>query len=213
MKKAILGPPGWSQASSTKRYADVAGAPRSFNAEQRSVDAVLSKGSAVQRSYGTEKLLISSAAVDLSRLEKGGIMVLDSHTQTSIHNSIGRLTRVWFEGATLFGRICFNQTGAGDTAMGMVERGEITSVSIGYTVLKWQVRDAEGRLLDPEYDRIRPGDDLTFEAVRWQLLEASLVSVPADSEAVIRSFPGSPIGARNARARMRMRLRMAGVDV
>jgi hypothetical protein len=34
-------------------------------------------------------------------------------------------------------------------------------------------------VLDPEQDRIRIDDNLTFTATRWALLEASLVSVPA----------------------------------
>jgi phage head maturation protease len=208
MTKKIFGPPGWARRSSGKRTAAVIGAPASFDAETRSVTAVLSRGSPVSRYFGVEKLRIGKEAVDLSRLDKGGIMVLDSHTQASISNSIGRLTRVWFEGSSLYGRIRFNETVEGERAMGMVGRGEITSVSIGYVVDKWQVRDADGNVLDPEYDRIRPGDDLTFEAVKWRLLEASLVSVPADGEAMIRSYPGRAIGARAAAlARMRLRQR------
>jgi hypothetical protein len=46
---------------------------------------------------------------------------------------------------------------------------------------------------------------------KWRLLEASLVSVPADSEAMIRSYSGRAIGARAA-ALARMRLRQRTVE-
>jgi phage head maturation protease len=139
--------------------------------------------------------------------------VLDSHVQASISSAIGRITRVWFDSGSLLGKIVFNQTAEGDRALGMVSRSEITSVSIGYQVDQWQIKDASGRVLDPEVDRIVIDGSLIFEAVKWRLLEASVVSVPADDEANFRSFPsGTGIGAvRATRARMIMRMRALGM--
>jgi hypothetical protein len=37
-------------------------------------------------------------------------------------------------------------------------------------------------------------DSLTFTAVRWQLLECSLVGCPADIASSVRSFGGAAIG-------------------
>ncbi|MDN4984654.1 hypothetical protein QY049_15735 [Bradyrhizobium sp. WYCCWR 13022] len=193
---------------SGRRFAQSGAAPRTFNAEQRTVDVVLSKGSPVVRSYGTERLRIAPDAVDLSRLESAGIPLLDSHTQRGISAAIGRFIRIWFEGETLLGRVQFNKTPQGEAALGMVERGEITSVSVGYIVSRWEITDAKGRVLDPDNDRIPLGADLTFTAVRWQLLEGSLVSVPADAEAVVRSFDGVASPADAARKRMQARQRM-----
>jgi phage head maturation protease len=113
----------------------------------------------------------------------------------------------------MLGRIRFNETSSGEEAMGMVARGEISGISIGYIVDEWEITDSKGRIIDPDVDRVTLDGSLTFTATRFQLLEASLVSVPADSEAIIRSL-GAPIGARaarNARARLRMRNRMAGI--
>ncbi|WP_453945958.1 HK97 family phage prohead protease [Bradyrhizobium elkanii] len=171
---------------------------------------MLSMGSAVQRAYGVERLRISPAAIDLSRLDSGGISVLDSHSHGSITASLGRLTRVWFEGKTLLGRIRFNRTPSGDAAFGMVGRGEISSVSVGYTVSKWLITDEDGSVLDPETDRVPLDANLTFEAVRWMLYEVSLVAVPADSEAVFRSCGDYSLAAakRAALARMAARTRM-----
>ncbi|QOG17532.1 HK97 family phage prohead protease [Bradyrhizobium sp. SEMIA] len=194
----------------TKRFAAVAGAPRTFDPDARTVDAVLSKGSAVQRSFGKELLRIDKNAVDLSRLKAGGIPLLDSHEQRGIANALGRIARVWFENATLLGRIRFNETPEGSRAMGMVERGELTSLSVGYMVNEWEVRDVDGHLLDPERDRIPYGEELVFEATRWSLLEVSLVSVPADSAAMVRDLGAPPPYIRDTLARMRARQRMIG---
>ena len=92
----------------------------------------------------------------------------------------------------------------GRKAEGMVARGELTSVSIGYRVLEWEVKDSEGNVIDPERDRARYDDDLTFTATRWELYEVSLVTVPADAGAAIRSAGGRlATVAQIALARMR----------
>jgi HK97 family phage prohead protease len=206
----IIKPSGWRRLSGEKRFASIGSSPRTFNPGERTVDAVLSKGSAVNRNYGTERLRISESAVNLGRLATTGLPVLDSHEQRGISNALGRLSRVWIEGKTLLGRIRFNQTEAGQQAMEMVSRGEITAISIGYTVNDWQIRDANGKVLDPEHDRISLDGTLTFEAVDWELLEASLVTVPADSAATIRSFGSgkTPKYIQDVRARMLARQRI-----
>jgi hypothetical protein len=53
-------------------------------------------------------------------------------------------------------------------------RREVSALSAGYRVLKWEIRDEDGRIVDPEIDRVRADDRLIFEAVRWQLLEVSV---------------------------------------
>jgi phage head maturation protease len=204
MTKKLLGPPGWSRLSTEKRYANVGAAPRTFDREARSADAVLSKGTAVPRSYGLEKLRISKSAVDLDRLHTSGIPLLDSHNQYGIGNALGRVVNAWIEGDALIGQIQFNRTDAGELALGMVERGELSALSVGYTVSKWEISDNTGKVLDPAVDRIRYDDELTFTATRWHVLELSAVTVPADPSATFRSW-GGPIGrARAARARMRL---------
>lgn len=179
-------PQGWNAGATDTRFADVA--PQSFDAKARTVDCVISMGSAVQRFYGVEKLEISQRAVDLNRMKSGGIPLLDSHNQNGIDNHLGRFTQTWFSRGALMGKIAFNQTARGQTAMGMVERGEIAGISAGYIVREWQISDDDGNVIDPETTRISLDDNLTFTASRWELLEASLVSVPADASASIRSL-------------------------
>jgi phage head maturation protease len=168
------------------RFADVA--PASYDHKTHTVDAVLSMGSPVKRFYGTEVLRISPQAVDLSRMEQGGIPFLDHHSQNGIDNVLGRITETWFKRGALMGRIKFAQTEQGQKAEGMVARGEIAGVSAGYRVEDWEITDADGNVVDPDKDRVRWDDDLTFTATRWQLFEASLVGVPADAASMIRSL-------------------------
>src|SRR5664280_2151548 len=104
-----------------KRLQDLS--PATYDEEHRTVDAVLSRGSPVQRVYGLEKLEISRKAVDLSRMTTSGISVLDSHQQVGIANSLGKLTRVWIEtdstGRALMGTIRFHETREGKKAEAM----------------------------------------------------------------------------------------------
>jgi phage head maturation protease len=182
-------PPGWTPGKTEHRFADTA--PSSYSSQNHTVDAVISMGSPVVRFYGTEKLRISPDAVIVERIGSSGVPVLDSHQQTGISNALGRIVKVWFVRNALMGTIAFNDTPEGRKAEGMVARGEIAGISAGYTVREWEITDAKGNVLDPEVQRINFDDNLTFTATRWELLECSLVSVPADSAAMVRSLGGS----------------------
>lgn len=213
----IIGPRGWTPATVSHKFSDVSPAPSSYSATDHAVDCVISMGSPVQRFYGTEVLRISPDAVGLERM-KGGSMIplLDSHQGTGIANALGRFQRTWFKNGGLMGRIIFNQTPTGKLAEGMVARGEIAGISAGYMVREWEIADAKGNVLDPEVQSIRWDDDLTFTATRWDLHEASLVSVPADPLSSIRSLGSGayralpqPHGVVDVRARMLARQRMS----
>jgi phage head maturation protease len=184
------------------------GQPSSYDPDTHSVDCIVSVGSPVKRFYGTEILRISPDAVILDRLTGSGIPVLDSHQQTGISNCIGQLQRCWFEPGKLLGRISFNDTDEGRKAEKMTARGEIRGVSAGYRVDVWSVKDSDGNIVDTEKDRIRWSDDLEFTAIEWELLEASLVAVPADNGASIRSLSSS-FNIQQVRARMDARQAMS----
>jgi hypothetical protein len=210
---AVSGPRGWHAGLVEHRFLD--SKPTSFDASTRTVNAVISMGTPVARFYGTETLRISPEAVNLDRMKGGStIPLLDSHQAGGIANALGRITSTWFARGALWGKLAFNETPNGDLAMGMVARGEITGISAGYSVREWEIADADGNVLDPEVQNIRWGDELTFEAVKWDLHEASLVSVPADPLSGIRSLGGGDrafisgghVGA--ARQRMLARHRM-----
>jgi hypothetical protein len=91
-------------------------------------------------------------------------------------------------------------------------RGEISSVSVGYRVepSDWEITDAKGDKVDPE--RAKWNDDLTFTARKWELLEASLVAVAADSQAVMRHVDSAfMVATRREDVRARMEARHAMV--
>jgi hypothetical protein len=202
-------PRGWHAGLIEKRFANTA--PTSYDAESRTVDCVISRGAPVARFYGTEVLRIATSAVIIDRLVAGGIPLLDSHQQTGISNSLGKFTRVWFSGGALMGKIAFNATAEGRKAEGMVKRGEITGISPGYSVREWEISDENGTVIDPEKQQLRWDDtSLTFTATLWELLEGSLVTVPADS-ASVRSLHGgaSQVDLIDIRDRMATRDRIA----
>jgi len=179
--------------------------PVSYNKADHTVEAVISMGSPVQRVYGTEVLRVAPDAVDLSRLHEGGIPLLDHHKQDGLNSMLGKLTDAWFGRGALVGRFKFNQTPEGRKAEGMVARGEVTGISAGYRVDRWQITDEDGDAVDER--NVRWDDDLTFTATRWQLFESSLVGVPADAASAVRSFAGHDRVA-NIRARVGARQRM-----
>jgi phage head maturation protease len=166
------------------RFVDVS--PLSYSSTDRSVEAVLSVGAAVRRPFGMEVLEISPRAIDLKRAQNGGIPLLDSHSVGGIDNILGRVSDVWIDNNQLCGRLRFAETPKGSMAQGMVERGEVKGISIGYRVDEWNITDADGRNIDPTFVRW-DDDSLTYTGQRWELLEASLVSVPADHMAAVRS--------------------------
>jgi phage head maturation protease len=98
---------------------------------------------------------------------------------------LGRISNAWIENGKLLGTLHFNATEAGRSAEGMIARSEISGISAGYRVDEWEITDEDGNPVDP--NRASFDDSLTFTATRWELLEVSLVSVPADATASIRS--------------------------
>jgi phage head maturation protease len=201
---SITAPRRFNAAKLQHRFSD--GAPESYSAAEHSCLAILSTGAPVRRAYGTETLEISDRAINLSRVP---VALLDSHSQASIDSVLGRIESAWVAGGKLHGKIIFAQTPRGQMAEQMVRRGEISSLSAGYSIERWEARDADGNKVDP--DRAGWGDDLTFTATKWTLAECSLVGVPADALAMIRSLDGHSDDAtavEDARVRMMCRDRM-----
>src|SRR5207244_1756578 len=104
------------------------------------------------------------------------------------------------EGTELVGTVQFAQTPAGIEAEGMVSRSEVTGISIGYVVRTWQLTEST--------------EDIdTWTAASWELLEVSLVPVPADANAGVRSVvapPGKPAANGEVKEEEDMLTRNAG---
>lgn len=168
----------------------------SYDAGARTVEAILSTGAAVRRYYFTEELEISAEAIDLSRVAQGVVPLLDTHNQYELNAVIGRIIAVRIEGGQLIGIIAFADSERGREIEGRVSSGELRAISIGYHVKKWQITATD----DDDHE--------TWRAVAWELLEASLVPVPADPSAVVRSNPGGFHG--NSQEEDDMRRNLAG---
>ena len=159
--------------------------PSTYDAETHTVEVVLSSGADVRRWGYIERLLIDPAAIDLSRVATGAVKILDSHNAGSIRSILGGLQSTRFAGGNLLGVIKFGETAAALEAEGMVARGELTHVSIGYEVAVWRAVEV---IADPT-----TGSEITiWRADEWALFEASWVSVPADPKAGVRSAVPSP---------------------
>lgn len=197
-------PPGWTPGRTDSRLVQAAtSAPRTYDAKAHTVEIVIATGYRVRRWFGWEELLITPEAVDLKRVNMGHCRLLDSHNQGTSKAVLGNVISARVERGELVGKVRFVDTPAGREAERQMAAGEVTSISAGYKVNRL-VRVGEGD----------DGDDV-YRAEAWELLEASLVSVPADPYAGARSLaapfhmrPGSRLTPADA-ARLRMTMATA----
>lgn len=152
-----------------KRAHDVT--PGTVNEKKRTVEMVISTGSAVSRGHYIETLDLDG--VNTSR---PNIPLLDAHRQDStLERVLGRVTAIRQDGGQLIAKVRFATTPAGQIAFEAVRNGDFSSVSIGYSV-----EDSEDSI-DPETG------DVVRTVLAWTLHEVSLVPVPADAGAQTRS--------------------------
>lgn len=165
------GPPAASQSRA------VSLSPGSYDEATRSFQVVLSTGATVKRFGFNEELSIDPAAVDLSRVGLGQVKFLDSHRQDTAGATLGTLTSARFEAGRLVGTVALGTSEAARALEPDIIAGHLRGVSIGYSVKKWVNVSQEDTGLE------------TWRADEWTLMEASLVSVPADAGAMVRSAP------------------------
>jgi hypothetical protein len=179
---------------------------RSYDPGAHTVIFTLSVGAVVERAYGLEKLLTEPGAVDLDRVKAGICPLLDSHKIDGIINILGNVEDAWFEKGALVGKFSFDDSDAGRNAESMVARGAVKTCSIGYRVDEWEVVDDDGDVVTPN-QRWDNDDTYTFIAKRWTLLESSLVAIPADADALVRSVSTRVIDPRVRASLARMQAR------
>jgi len=149
----------------------------SYDPRTRTAEVVITTSTPVKRWGMIEILEVSDKAVDLSRVGLGQVKLLDSHNSGSVGNVLGVLESARIESPAVVGVVRFGETEEALEAAGMVERGEITGISCGYRVLRWERTDYDAET-----------DTETWTGTRWELFEVSLVSIPADKFAGIRSL-------------------------
>ncbi|MGO4835173.1 HK97 family phage prohead protease, partial [Rhizobiaceae sp. 2RAB30] len=120
---------------------------------------------------GFEILQCSPQAINLD--DMAGKPVLDSH-QRSVTDLVGCIEAAWFEGASIVARIRLSASPEGQAIAAKIQENVLCKLSVGYRVEK----ATERKRSDGLYDVI---------VERWTIFEVSLVSVPADPYAKIRS--------------------------
>ena len=134
---------------------------KSIDTEKRVVHASLSSETPVKRWFGTEKLVHEKAAVNLERAADG-LPLLFGHDQTQ---PIGLARNVRLDGEKLRAELHFSNNTRASEVWQDVNDGFLRNISIGYQVNKFEETDNS--------DEVR--------ITQWSVLEASVVSVPADN--------------------------------
>ena len=158
------------------RRADLA--PRTWREAERTVEVVAATEAPVERRDARgvflEVLRIAPGAVDAAALV--GQPVLDGHRRERVGDVLGSVVAAWIEGSTLVARLRFSERADVSDVVRDVAAGVLRFVSIGYRVDSWR----EDRAVDGRRVML---------AERWTPLEVSLVPLPADAAARVRSSP------------------------
>jgi phage head maturation protease len=125
------------------------------------------------RYFGPEILDHSESAVDLSRLNTIGT-VLFNHDADKV---AGRIDKAWIENERGEAEISFSPNECGKEVAGLVDFGALKSTSVGYRVQNWEEVAAGSTAIVGGREIKGPA----YIARRWQPLEISIVSVPADA--------------------------------
>lgn len=152
-------------------------APETINVEERTVELVWSTGAQVKRASWSrgdyiEELSMAPDAVRLERLNKGAPL-LDAHDSFSLRSQIGVVQRAWLNGNEGRALVKFSRRDDVESIFQDVIDGIYRNVSVGYKVHKTE-RDETGTV---------PVE----RAVDWEPYELSLVPIPADAGAQVRS--------------------------
>ena len=153
--------------------------PQSLNEEARTVDLVWTTGHRDMRfpffsEPFFEELAVDEGSVRLDRLN-GGANLIDSHNSGSVQGVLGVVERAWIENGKGYARVRFSDRPDAQGVWNDIQKGIIRHVSVGYKVHKFEEEKREGE------------KHKTLRAVDWEPFELSLVSVPFDPGASLRS--------------------------
>ena len=106
-----------------------------------------------------------------------GCIILWSHDQSTL--PIGRATKIGVEGGRLVTNIQFGSTRLANAVEKSVKSGVLNAVSVGFRPLRWKFSNDDSR-------------DRGVDFFEQELLEISLVNVPANSDALLVGSTGIP---------------------
>lgn len=163
-----------------KLHTRAAFVPATINEEARTVEVTWSTGSEVRRfDWWTEKewieeLSMDSAHVRLDRLNNGAPL-LPNHRNYDLENVIGVVEKAWISGQEGRATIRFSKREEAQKVFSEVKDGILRNISVGYKIHKL------------EEQKERKNDLKVFRAIDWEPMEISLVAIPADPGAQVRS--------------------------
>lgn len=155
--------------------------PASFNEADNSFEVCWTTGAAVKRfdwidgEFYDETLSVKPGAVRLERLDDRGPF-LNSHQQDDVNALLGSVVpgSIRLQGGNGYARVQMATSADVKNVTDKIKGGHLRKVSVGYMV--------------HVYERIeRKGQFAELRAVDWEPVEISLVTVPADPGAQIRS--------------------------
>ncbi len=153
----------------------------SIDRERRQVEATFLSGQPIARfplfddAFWLEFAMVPKAA-DFARVRAGNVPVLDSHQSFGVASVLGRVESARIIDGQARAVLRFSKRADLDSLWADIEDGILTGVSAG--VVLHDVEEAEQR----------KGDDMRrFIAKRWELMEVSVVGVPADAGARIEA--------------------------
>jgi len=142
-----------------------------WNAEKFTVEAVLSTGAAVTRYDSRGEF---QEVLDLNQTWPASIPLLDSHSRGSVDDRLGEVVDIRTVNGEVIGTVKLSRHNErAQRVAAELTDGATYAVSIGYAVTKWT--------------ESKPGGKRTLTAATFDLLEASLTTVPADRGAGLRS--------------------------
>jgi hypothetical protein len=156
-------------------------APMSVNEADRTVDVVWSTGARAANyvpAMGQIMEELDMAAVRMDRLASGQAPVLDTHRMQGAASVIGRVVSARVERGKGIATLQISRAPDVEPIWHRIVEGTLRSVSVGYRVFK--------------YEPIRDGALTVHRAVDWEPYEISLVAVPVDAAAGVRSEAPPP---------------------
>jgi len=155
--------------------------PSTYNSEARTIEVVVSTGARVLRGWHQryyEELAISADAVRMDRLNSGA-PVLNTHDSWDLGSILGVVERAWLDKGEIRASIRFSERDDVAPYIRDVASGVIRNISVGYTVHR--------------FEQVSGGSDEipVYRAVDWEPYEVSLVPIPADAGAGVRSADAS----------------------
>lgn len=153
--------------------------PSTFIKDERTVELTWTTGAQVRRFDWFDGPYIEELSMDPSHIRMGrlgaGAPVLKDHNSASIDNVIGVVEKAWVESGQGRAVVRFADDPAVEPILAKIESGILRNISVGYQVHEYEV------------DKGDKGDMPTYRAIDWEPVEVSIVAVPADPSAQIRS--------------------------